>query len=357
MRHVQDLSKGILGAPDSDVLWTEIINYIPDEVLLKPNVKILNVACGHGTEADIIAGRMIALGKSKEEVRDSIYVLDKYHVFTNQMRLKGYKHVITADFLTWEPDMEFDVVVGNPPYNGEDTSRMTTSHRGQGENLAKKFALKSIELSNRYIFFIMPYGHRTYSSHLAERYKSNGLYRIDSCEEYFKDVATNPCVFYFDKTKEVSEVEDNYYTHDIEVPSENIGCIFRNQPGTLNRIDYEHTLSDEGKYKVVVTTGVVKYTDDENLVRRMKDNTRGKWRVVFNCTTSVGHFGKIIIAEPEAVLSKSVHCLLLNSEEEALEMKKYLESEKATNILKKVKTVNACNSKKFLQYIPMPTST
>jgi hypothetical protein len=61
-RYLTDFSKGILGQPDSVDLWTEIINHIPDEILLKPDVKILSVACGHGTEAVLIANRMLALG-------------------------------------------------------------------------------------------------------------------------------------------------------------------------------------------------------------------------------------------------------------------------------------------------------
>jgi hypothetical protein len=115
-RFVTDLSKGILGSPDSTELWSEIIGHIPDDVLLKPGVKILNVACGHGTEADVLVRRMRALGVPPDDINNSIYVLDKYNVFTNPMKRKGYANVFTADFLEWETDMKFDVVIGNPPY-------------------------------------------------------------------------------------------------------------------------------------------------------------------------------------------------------------------------------------------------
>jgi hypothetical protein len=86
----------------------------------------------------------------------------------------------------------------------------------------------------------------------------------------------------------------------------------------------------------------------------MKDKTVGNWRVVFNCTTSKEKIGKIIVEGPESVLSKSVHCLLLNTKAQADQMKTYLESEVAVNIIKRIKTINACNSKKFLEYVPMP---
>jgi hypothetical protein len=122
LRFITDLSRGILGAPDSTELWTSIISHVPDDVLLRPGVKILNVACGHGTEADLLVQRMRALGISSDDINNSIYVLDKYNVFMNRMRRYGYKNAITADFLTWNTDMKFDVVIGNPPFkNGKET--------------------------------------------------------------------------------------------------------------------------------------------------------------------------------------------------------------------------------------------
>lgn len=116
MRFVTDYGKGILGKPDSKEVWKQIISNIPDEVFLKKDVKILNVACGHCTEADIIVKRMLALGCTTSKIKDSIYLIDKYSVFTKDAKRKGYINVIKADFLNWETDMKFDVVVGNPPF-------------------------------------------------------------------------------------------------------------------------------------------------------------------------------------------------------------------------------------------------
>ncbi|MGD9663139.1 MAG: Eco57I restriction-modification methylase domain-containing protein [Porticoccaceae bacterium] len=121
MRFVTDLSKGVLGQPDSEELWSDIIAHIPDEILLKPGVRILSVACGHCTEARLIAQRMLALGISKEAVRESIWLIDKYQQFTNDaVKRYGFKNVVQQDFLTWKPGMKFDVVVGNPPYQNKE---------------------------------------------------------------------------------------------------------------------------------------------------------------------------------------------------------------------------------------------
>lgn len=117
MKFVTDLSKGVLGKPDSPVLWDQILSNVTDEMLLKPDFKALVVACGHCTEAVLLVKRMQSLRIPDSRIQDAIWVLDKYSVFTNQARKYGFKNVITQDFLEWDPKgMKFDLVMGNPPY-------------------------------------------------------------------------------------------------------------------------------------------------------------------------------------------------------------------------------------------------
>ena len=49
MKFITDLSKGVMGRADSSEMWEKIITNIPDEVLLKPGVRILIVACVNKT--------------------------------------------------------------------------------------------------------------------------------------------------------------------------------------------------------------------------------------------------------------------------------------------------------------------
>lgn len=343
-------------------LAQEIVNQLAIDYT-DPDLKFLDPACGRGTILIALLERLEQYHSRKHIVENMLYGVDISTVQSSIAR-KALKllsncepNVYTNNFFDLDFEHKFDAVLSSLPFNSNDTARNYTSHRGQGENLAKKFAFKIIDISraDAQIALVMPYGHRTYSPKTAKYFVNNGLYLIDTTNEYFKTVSTNPCVFYFDRTQTVNAVEDRYKSHNRPVPKQNIGQIFKNQPGRLNRKDYEHLLKDNGQYKIIITTMVTKYTDDKSIVDNMMDSTRGKWRVVFNCTTSKGVFGKIIVADPNSYLSKSVHCLVVENKEQAFRLKEYLETDSVKEILKQVK-LNACNSKKFLKYISLPKS-
>jgi hypothetical protein len=342
---------------DLTALVEEIFNHIPLDIWTSTDTKFLDPAIGGGQFVAAIEQRLKSAGHSAENISRRVYGCEsnilRINYARNKHNLIGNYQAENAITKNWS-NTKFDVIVGAPPFNSNDTSRDNIEHRGQGDNLAKKFVLNALKLCTGHIALIMPYGNRTYSAKFARYLQDNGLYKISPCMNHFGGVSTNPCVFYFNRSIKVNSVEDLYNTHTNTVPSKNIGQIFKNQPGRLNRIDYEHLLKSSGKYRIVVTTAVIKYTDDENIVIDMHDNTRGNWRVVFNCTTAIGKFGRIIVEGPDSVLSKSVHCLTMDSEASAIKMKAYLETSSVQKLLMEVKTINACNSKKFLKYIPMP---
>lgn len=155
MRFVTRFDLGILGQPDNEQLWTEVLSNISDAVLLKPDVKILCVACGHGTEARILFKRMLALGIPRAKVQESIWVLDKYKWFVDSIRLSsGITNVIAENFLTWQTDMKFDFIVGNPPYSE------VRKHGGTNSNsliLYDKFIYKASELAEQ-VALVVPGG-------------------------------------------------------------------------------------------------------------------------------------------------------------------------------------------------------
>ena len=194
MRFVTDFGKGILGKPDSAEMWRDIISYIPDIVLLKKDIKILCVAFGHGTEADVIVKRMLDLGVDASEIKKSVYLLDKYSVFTKDATRRGYKNVIKQDFMEWKSNMKFDVIVGNPPYQDG------TKEGGQNK-IYNFFAKKSLELleDDGMLLFITP----TSVLKRSKRFSViglPGLKHVDfTANEHF-NVGAKICSWVVDKT-------------------------------------------------------------------------------------------------------------------------------------------------------------
>jgi hypothetical protein len=199
MKFATDLNKGILGSPDSTELWQEITGRIPDKVLLKPKVRILVVACGHCTEAVILARRMMALGVSKKAVQDSIWLIDKYQVFTNPAKnVFGFKNVVTADFLEWNAPMRFDVLVGNPPFQ----------QPGSKNTIYQHFYNKALDIAD-IVALVTP---KNMMDSLVKENCDNvkikkvipSIINFNNIESYF-NVSSTFCYFVIDQTKQVKE--------------------------------------------------------------------------------------------------------------------------------------------------------
>jgi len=241
MKFVTDLSKGILGTADSSELWEEIIAHIPDSVLLKPGVKILNVACGHGTEADVLVRRMVALGVPKEQINDSIYLLDKYTVFTNRAKRKGYKNVRTVDFLAWETDMKFDVVIGNPPY--QDGKK-----KGQQNKIYNQMSKKAISLlaADGIMAFITP----TSVCKKSKRFSiidNPKLVHVDFTADNHFVVGINICYWILDNSKD------------------SINCIVKSKSGDIKNFGRGEVIYDHGVYDELVMSIKTKIKDHSSL--------------------------------------------------------------------------------------------
>jgi Eco57I restriction-modification methylase len=238
--------------------------------------------------------------------------------------------------------MKFDVVVGNPPF-------------GDNENrtLGKEFMFKAISLSKKHVAMILPYGNRTYSSGVAEQYRHAGLYKIEDCTEFFPTIGL-PSVgtYYFDRTKVVNVVDDAF-EHDMEIPARNCGQNYHIAVGKMARYDFEHLLKDSGKYKFFVTASVQKYSDDIELVAKIDDKTRGSWRVVLNFIYGGHGLGPVSVAGPDDVVCRACNVIVASSKDEAEKVAKYLQTDKVATLAASVKRSNQ-NSKKWLQYIPMP---
>jgi len=244
--------------------------------------------------------------------------------------------------------MKFNVVIGNPPYSSEATE--SNNSRLPGDNLAKKFAMKSLMLCTEYMAMIMPYSGRNYTSGIAEQYRQQGLHEITKTS--FQGIEQTVGVYYFNRHQIVDRVS-NEFDINLPIPVNNITKFYYKDPSAIPRNQYEQELSDNGKYKIHVTVNIIKYTDDVKLINKLNDKTLGNWRVIINKNANRNNIGPIAIVDPSVHLARNVWPFVVDNEGQAIILKNYLTQPHVNAILTKVKC-SICNSSKFLQYIESP---
>jgi hypothetical protein len=131
-KHIANNDLGILGERDNPALWNEIISNAVIDARIRYAMankgKILIVAGGLGTEVDVL------IEKYGKKIIKYIWFNDKFINFTNRIKRKyNTINIVEGDFLSLNMSMNFDVILGNPPYKGQSM-------------LHQQFFNKSIEL-------------------------------------------------------------------------------------------------------------------------------------------------------------------------------------------------------------------
>lgn len=138
----------------------EMIDSIPDLFWSKKDISILDPCCGNGNFGLIILYKLLEHSYSIQEALDTLNFND-----INQTRLgcvekvfckdKYNLNITACDFLQFDNEKKFDLVVANPPYakilaNGKRASK--------NHNLIKDFIEKSLELlkPGGFLLFITP---------------------------------------------------------------------------------------------------------------------------------------------------------------------------------------------------------
>lgn len=108
--------KALFGEPDPPEVCEKVARSIPADIL-KNSKRILAVCIGHGGIARAIVNRMVnELYIDHHDAILRVYGVDLDRALVNRARRLGFVNTVCTDFLTWNPNMQFNIIVGNPPY-------------------------------------------------------------------------------------------------------------------------------------------------------------------------------------------------------------------------------------------------
>lgn len=129
-------------------LVREIIGKLPVD-WSNSKLRFADLACGRGMFLLVIIETLLEAGHSLDHIVEHMIYgvdidkknVDAAYAFIGQNKYKA--NITCVDALTWKPNMKFDVIVGNPPY--QDSSTVVQGSRG---NLWHKFVFLADGLLN-----------------------------------------------------------------------------------------------------------------------------------------------------------------------------------------------------------------
>jgi site-specific DNA-methyltransferase (adenine-specific) len=213
-----DSSKGEVFTPIE--LVREMVDKINDEVWRNPNATFLDPCMGKGTFLLEIVRRLVYIyGYTEDDAKSRVYGYDIRVKYVNHLTRRGLKNVRHKDFLNEIIEMEFDVVLGNPPY--QETDELGKSKTG-GANLYTKFIRKSFEIG-RYLSFIVPPTWMNSNKDEKDIFSKNQIHylNISECKKHFSGVGSQFSYFLLEKkevtskTKVVCEFNKKIYNSEI----------------------------------------------------------------------------------------------------------------------------------------------
>ncbi len=203
-----DPSKGEVFTPIK--LVSEMLDKIPEEVWKNPKSTFLDPCMGKGTFLIEIVRRLTYIyGYTETEAKSRVYGYDVRVKYINHLQRRGFVNVRHKDYLDEIIQMQFDSIVGNPPFQ-----KTLETGKKSVDTLWAKFIKKSNELlkENGSLVMVSPDGwcSPTFDipsgevSIFKDIFKTNNLQYVATNEKvkpFFKNIGTSFTYFVCNKSR------------------------------------------------------------------------------------------------------------------------------------------------------------
>ncbi len=234
-------------------LLERLSDLIPRWVFEKEDYLWLDPGCGKGAIAkNIIEKRVDYLGKNKEElIKKNMFMVEcnDFFIPTLQNLFGEDANIICEDFINYNPDFQFNVIISNPPYNHGGLKSIPQKKRTKSKwnPLWQNFLNKALDLlaDNGFLCAIVPASWlkhddaNMYST--LTQYKIHKLLCLNSYEIYnaFNKQVQIPCTLFLLQKRPTDfiipiydEVTKSYMQYKMltplyPIPMKNIGILNR----------------------------------------------------------------------------------------------------------------------------------
>lgn len=171
-------------------LVEEILDQLPETVWTSSSTTFFDPAIGGGQFVRAVEQRLRSRGHSNANIRKRVFGFEESNLHirfaVNKYKLVGqYARKPYNKFLEMDNSMKFDVIIGNPPYQGNNDkgTKQPKSH-----NLWSKFAEQGINLvkDDGHIAFVTPDSWMSPNSQVLKTFKDNSLIWVSTdVSKYF----------------------------------------------------------------------------------------------------------------------------------------------------------------------------
>ena len=189
-----------------------MINKVPESFWKKKKIKILDPCCGCGNFPIVIFFKLIKYHTKEDILNNILYFNDINNNRLNEMKkiFNCKINIYNEDFINLKTELQFDLIVANPPYakllsNGKRASK--------NHNLIGLFINKSLDLLNKngYLLYITPDNWMSYANRNVLINKLTKLQihyiNIHTAKKYFKKIGSSFVWYLIEKIPSYKNIE------------------------------------------------------------------------------------------------------------------------------------------------------